>query len=409
MSIKRYTCASFPVLLNDMGVEKTIAEVKNCGFDHFFTCCGIYSPYRLVMPRNTKRGIYSLEEGMQYYYPNEKYYHGTKIKPAASKDFGKIDILGETIKYARQYGLTVGAWLPIFSNGRIAKTYTDTAIENLYGSKDRMYLCYNNPDVLTFSKAMIQEMVQEYNVDVVELDKIPQTNLELNAFAGRIDPILRFIGSFCFCEHCQKEAKELGFDLNAIKKHATKLASQCLTIAPSVVNGLGAELQGDAEIPLLLFDEPLMLDLIRLRMLTTRNIIRDFDSEIKNMNKNTKLSVTFVPPFKIGHDAASPRSWLGGQSYKNVADIVDIINSVIHWENDVVAYETKRASYSVEGKCMLDVHIPAYGRFSPEQTIELASTAAQNGADALSFFCWDLMSDDMVKHINSYIKENKSL
>ena len=56
---------------------------------------------------------------------------------------------------------------------------------------------------------------------------------------------------------------------------------------------------------------------------------------------------------------------------------------------------------------MLDVHVPAYGRFSPKQTIELAETAADNGADALSFFCWDLMTDDMIKHIKNYIGNNK--
>ena len=407
MSKPRYTCVSFPVLPYDMGIEQSMAEIKDAGFDHYFLCCGIYAPYRLVMPRNTNRGIYSLEEGMQYYQPKETFYSNTKIRPMASKDFGSIDVLGETVKHAKKYGLTVGAWLPIFANGRIAKAYTDTAVENIYGSKDRLYLCYNNPDVLEFAKAMCLEMVAEYGVDTVELDKIPQTNLELNAFAGRVDPILRFIGSFCFCEHCHREAKELGFDLNSIKKHAKKLADECLKIAPSTVNALSSELQGDAEIPLLLLDEPLMLDLLRLRMLTTRNILKDLSREIKAVKESTQVSVAFVPQFKIGHDAASPRSWLGGQSNKNVADVVDVINSVIHWEKDVVAYDTRRAANSVGGKCILDVHLPAYGRFAPGQTIELAKTALANGADYLSFFCWDLMTEEMVKSLKNYIQSNK--
>lgn len=404
----RFTCVSFPVLPFDEGVETAMGHLAEVGFDHLMLCCGIYTGYRLVMPRNPQRAIYSLEEGMQYYRPNEANYSETKIKPRASDDFAGVNLLGEAVEHGRRCGVTVGAWLPLFANGRIAKQHPDVAVRNIYGSADRLFLCYNNPDVLGFVRGMVRDVVLDYGVDVVETDKVPQTLLELNAFAGRIDPVLRLIGSFCFCEHCRSKAAELGFDLSAIEKHALKLAEATLRIAPHTVNALADELQGDAEVPLLLLDEPLLYDLLRLRMLTVRQYLERLREEVHAMRAGTQMSACFVPPFKIGHDATQPRAWLCGQSYKNAADVVDYVNSVIHWGENVVAYDTRRAADAIGGRCGLDVHVPAYGRFSPQQTPRLAEAALANGANAVSFFCYDLMSDDMLASLKAWIAHQRS-
>jgi len=400
-----FSCVSFPVLVHDLGPERAMDEMHAMGFDHLMFCCGIYAGYRLVMPRNPDRPIYALEEGRQYHRPNEAHYG--RIKPEYTRDLGGRDLLREVMDAAASRGMTVGAWLPFFANGRIAKAYPDVAVQNPCGSADRLFLCYNNPDVLEFVWAMTQDVVVDYGVDVLEVDKIPQTLLELNAFAGRIDPIVRFVGSFCFCEHCTAKAKELGFDLPAIKKHARKLMENSLKIPPHVVNALADELQGDAEIPLLLLDEPLMYDLLRMRLATIRQFMEDLRARVRKLNERTRVSVAFVPPFKVGHDASAPRSWLCGQSYKNIAPAVDILNAVIHWDEDVVAYETRRAANAVAGACRLDGHVPAYGRFTPEQTPRLAETALANGADSVSFFCYDLMSEEMVKTVGDWVREQK--
>ena len=404
----KFSCLSFPVLPHDLGLERTMTHMKEIGFEHLMLCCGIYAGYRLVMPRNKKRAVYSLEEGMQYYRPNEEHYRDTPIKPVATSDLAKVDTLEGAVRYGRELGMTVGAWLPLFANGRVAKQHPEAAIQNLYGSPDRLFLCYNNPDVLEFVRGMVRDVVLDYGVDVVETDKIPQTVLEISAFAGRIDPILRFVGSFCFCRHCKAKAAELGFDLAAMKRRARALAEGSLRIPPHIVNRLSDDLQGDADMPLLLLDEPLMYDMLRLRHLTVREYLKGLRKEVRAMRKGTQLSATFVPPQKIGHDSTQPRSWLCGQSYKNVADVVDFINGVVHWERDVVAYDTRLAANAIAGRCRLDLHVPAYGRFSPEETPQLAEAALANGADSVSFFCYDLMTDDMIASLKSWIAAQKS-
>jgi len=402
----KFSCVSFAVLPYDFGAERTMDELHEAGFQHLMFCCGIYAGYRLVMPRNAERAVYALEEGCQYHRPNDAHYG--RIKPLYTSDLGDRDLLGEVIKHAHARGITVGAWLTFFANGRIAKAHPEVAVRNLYGSADRLYLCYNNPDVLEFVWGMTRDVVETYGVDVVEVDKIPQTVLELNTFAGRMDPIVRFVGSFCFCEHCHAKAAELGFDLRAIKKHARKLVDASLRIPPHVINRLADDLQGDSEIPLLLVDEPMMYDLLRIRLLTVRRYMEEVRRRVKALSARTQVSVAFVPPFKIGHDASAPRSWLCGQSYKNIADVVDILNCVIHWERDVVAYEARRAANAVAGRCRLDVHVPAYGRFSPEETPALAETALANGADSVSFFCYDLMTEEMLRSVGAWIKARRA-
>ena len=402
----RLSCVTFPVLPYDVGIEKAMEEIADIGFHHVMFCCGIYTGYRLVMPRNPVRPIYALEEGLQYHRPDEAHYGS--IKPRYTSDFGDRDLLGEAVEHARSRGMTVGAWLPFFANGRIAKAHPEAALQNLYGARDRLFLCYNNPDMLEFVRGMTRDVVEGYGVDAVEVDKIPQTLLELNAFAGRLDPIVRIIGSFCFCEHCEAKAKEFGADLPAIRKHARKLVEDSLRIPPHVINRLADELQGDAEAPLLLLDEPMIHDLLRIRLETVRAFMEDLRRRVRKMRAGTRVYATFVPPFKIGHDASAPRSWLCGQSYKNVAGVVDGINAVIHWERDVVAYETRRAANAVAGRCALDVHVPAYGRFAPDETPRLAEAALENGADSVSFFCYDLMSEEMVEAVRAWIRAQKA-
>ena len=69
-----------------------------------------------------------------------------------------------------------------------------------------------------------------------------------------------------------------------------------------------------------------------------------------------------------------------------------------------MAYDTRRAADAVAGRCGLDVHVPAYGRFSPERTPRLADAALANGADSVSFFCYDLMTDRMVEALKAWMQ-----
>ena len=361
-------------------------------------CTTIYAPYRLVLPRYPQKGIYSLEEGLYYFRPEESRYRDLPVAPASSRDFSDRDMLAEMVSAAHQAGLEAAAWVTIFASGRTARNHPDWAVKNLYGSADRLFLDVDHPEVVEYSLRILEEIVSRYAVDEIMLDKIPQTCLELNAFAGRIDPVLRVLGSFCFSEHAAEAAWTHGIDLKVCRKEALNLAEQCLAVPPHVVNALASELQGDMEAPLLLLDHPWIVDVLKFRIASVNAFIRQARERIDRIRKGVKLTACFVPPVKVGHDASSPRSWLAAQSYAGYKDApLDAIHCVVHWPADVVEYDTRRAVNAV-GPDGPDIatHVKAYGGTRPDELPALAAAARRAGAVGVGYFCYDLMTDAML-------------
>ncbi len=390
----------FPISLAVEGPD-CYGRMAQAGLDSVIFCCTIYTPYRLVLPRYPTKGIYSLEEGRYYYNADPGRYRDLPVSPEPSHDFGGRDLVEVATREAQKAGLRSAAWLTVFASGRIAKEHPELAVQNLYDSADRLFLCFNNPAVREYSLRICEELLERYAFNEVMLDKIPQTCLELNAFAGRIDPVLRVVGSFCFCPHCVRAARSAGLALEDCKEQARALAAQSLAIPPHVINALEDDLRGDTEAPLLLLDNPWIADVLRWRMACVQEFLGQVRERMDARRKGVVLSMAFVPPVKVGHDASSPRSWLAAQSYaayRNAA--ADLIHCVVHWEEPVVEYDTRRAVNAVAGgRLKLATHIRAYGRTDPTQIPGLVEAARRGGACGVGYFCYDLMTDEMLQAV----------
>ena len=392
--------AQFPISLAVEG-PGCYERMAQAGLESAIFCCTIYTSYRLVLPRYPTRGIYSLEEGRYYYNAQAGRYGDLPVSPEPSRDFGGRDLVETATQQARGAGLGTAAWLTVFASGRIAKQHPELAVHNLYDSADRLFLCFNNPEVREYSLRICEELVERYPFDEIMLDKIPQTCLELNAFAGRIDPVLRVVGSFCFCPHCVRAAAAAGLDLEQCREQARALAAQSLAIPPHVIAALEDDLKGDTEAPLLILDNPWIADVLRWRMACVREFLREVRDRMDARRRGVMLSLAFVPPVKIGHDASSPRSWLAAQSYAAYRDAAaDLIHCVVHWEEPVVEYDTRRAVNAVAGgRVKVATHIRAYGRTDPAHVPGLVEAARRGGACGVGYFCYDLMTDEMLQAV----------
>ena len=197
-----WTC-QFPISLAVEG-EECYARMHRAGIGRVLFCSVIYSPYRLVLPRYPQKGIYSMEEGKYHYLPETHRYKDLPVAPCPSGDWGGRDLLAEMVRGLARQELCPAPGSPYFANGQIAKAHPQWATRNLYDSADRLFLCFNHPEVREYSLRICQEIAERYDLDEIMLDKIPQAHLEMDAIAGiRIDPVLRILGSICFCEHCR--------------------------------------------------------------------------------------------------------------------------------------------------------------------------------------------------------------
>jgi len=391
---------SFPVILEGLGPEQVMEEAARMGETEFILCAIIYSGYRMVMPRNPRQ-VYQLEEGLAFY-PCASSYEGTDMQPQSSRDFAGRDLFDEAARAAEKHGVGLSAWISCFANRRLANAYPHNAVENFYGSRDRLFLCFNNPNVRQFCKGMFREVGERYPVVSMMADKVPQSQLELNSFAGRIDPLLRLCGSICFCEHCLAQAKRDRLDLGEARKRALAIGESARRVGQPVRETREDELRGDTEIPLLLLEEPLLADVLRWRISCVARFLGEVRELIDRVRPGTRLGAALVPPVKIGHDFTAPRAWLGAQSYRYFAPAVDTLHSVIHWEPAVVEYDTRRAREQADAgaaKCELCVHLPGYGRFRPEEIRPMTEAALRQGADSIAYFCHDLFDEPMMEAI----------
>jgi len=372
------------------------AGIRRSGANALLFFTSLYHGYRLLQRRYPQRAIYSLETDRLFYEPDLSLYRGCSLKPERSLDAAGIDCVAELSRACKAEGVAFSALIPMCAGERIVQARPDLAVTNLYGAKDRLFLCYNNPEVRAYRRAMVKDIVGRYEIDALMLDKIPQTMLEQRAFAGLFDPPLRTVGSFCFCEHCRAEAGKHDLDLDEVRARAREIADRSLRIPPYIVEALGDQLMGDTEIPLLLLEEPLIRRMLEFRFQTAVELTREIGELARSLRPKITYQAAFVPPTHIGHDMTSPRSWLTVQSYKLYGDVFDEILCVVHWEPDVVRFETQRAVEASEGKTRIVTSMRLYGPTRPEEVAALAEAALAGGSTGVSFLGYDVATDELL-------------
>jgi len=148
---------------------------------------------------------------------------------------------------------------------------------------------------------------------------------------------------------------------------------------------------------LLLLDEPWILDVLRFRIDCIRKFFIELRRRMDAVRSGIMLSAAFIPPVKIGHDSMQPRPWLAAQSYAAYKEVIDLLHCVVHWGPDEVQYNTRRAIDAVAGGVTKIVtHIRCYGESRPENLSSLVSAVRRGGAPGVGYFCYDLMSREML-------------
>ena len=199
------------------------------------------------------------------------------------------------------------------------------------------------------------------------------------------------------------QAAKDGIDLEAVKRRAQQIADASRKVPQYVFDALAGDLHGDTEIPLFLLEEPEFAEVLRWRIQCVVRFLSQVREMVQDIRPGCKLSAALVPPVKIGHDATAPRPWLGAQTYRAFAPVLDTLHCVIHWEPEVVEYDTRRARDQVDmanPDCELCVHVAARRR--PEEIPHLAQAALAQGADSIAFFCHDFLSTRMIDAIKAF-------
>jgi hypothetical protein len=381
------------------------ANLRAAGCNSLLFFTSLYHGYRLILRRYPQKAIYSLETDRVYYQPDFSLYRQCILKPERSLEIGDADYVAALSAACRSEGIRFSALIPMCAGERIVQSRPELAVTNLYGSRDRLFLCYNNPEVRAYRIAMVHDIVGRYEIDELMLDKIPQTMLELSALSGLFDPPLRTVGSFCFCEHCRKRAGTSGLDLEEVRARALEIANRSLRVPPHIIAALGDQLMGDTEIPLLLLEEPLIYQMLQFRFETAVEFVAQVRDLAKALRPGIVVQAAFVPPCHVGHDMTSPRSWLTIQSYQKYRDALDEILCVAHWGPEVIRFETARAVDAAEGRVKVTTSMRLYGATRPEEVALMGDAALAGGSDGVSFLGYDVTTDDLLRALRRWVDD----
>lgn len=425
----------------DEGTEKTLDILQQRGavntlylstFSYDRGITGRQIPGRPFPDHGAQVSDESYFHGGNYATPHPQFYTKTAMKGERFRapDFGKLDIVAEVLPAAKKRGMTVICSIQDgFTYPADVPFVQDMAEVDLQGRKGGA-MCFFQPDVREFWKAVATDLCSSYAIDGVLL------------FNERNGPLLNAIGVShaqgidsakvtCFCEHHQRAAREHGIDFNRAKEGYRQLNQY-------VQNSLNNKRPSDGyyvEFSRLLLEYPEIMAYNQLFDLGKHQVLKEVYSAVKGVRKNQQVGFhiehtnSFNPLYRASRsyeELATMADFLkvvvynncGGERYRNFiynicstvfrdvppAQLIKINNHLLNYTNEVaiddlpmaglspdyVLRETQRAKAGVRGKSLIlpgiDVNIPTGAKSrkaSPDDTYASTLAAFEGGADGV--------------------------
>lgn len=364
--------------------------------------------------------------------PHPQFYKNTAIKGEKMRapDFGTLDILAEVLPVAKKREIKVVCSIQDgFSYPDDVPFVKELAEVDLQGRKGGA-MCFYQPDVREFWKAVATDLCSSYKIDGVLL------------FNERNGPLLNAIGVShaqgidsakvtCFCEHHQKAAEHDGINFKQAKEGYNKLNEY-------VQNSLNGKRPSDGyyvEFARLLLEYPEIMAYNQLFDVGKHKVLKEVYTAVKGVQKNLEVGFhiehtnSFNPLYRASRsyeELATMADFLkvvvynncGGERYRNFirnisstvfrdvppGELMSMNNHLLNYANeasidelpmaglspDYVMRETQRAKQGVKGKSQIlpgiDINIPTgknSRKASPEDTFAATFAALKGGADGV--------------------------
>ena len=372
--------------------------------------------------------------GGNYATPHPQFYKNTSIKgeKLQAPDFGKLDILTEVLPAAKKRGMKVICSVQDgFNYPDDVPFFKDFAEVDLQGTKSGA-MCFYQPDVKEFWKAVVTDLCSSYDIDGILL------------FNERNGPLLNAIGVShaqgidsskvtCFCQYHQKAAEQHGIDFKRAKEGYLKLNQY-------VQHSLNGKRPSDGyyvEFTRLLLEYPEIMAYNQLFDTGKHQVLKEVYKAAKAVRTNLEVGFhiehtnSFNPLYRASRsyeELATMADFLkvvvynncGGERYRNFihnicstvfrditpAELMLMNNHLLNYANeapidalpmaglspDYVTRETQRAKAGVKGKSLIlpgiDINIPTgknSRQASPEDTYAATFAAFKGGADGVIF------------------------
>ena len=169
--------------------------------------------------------------GGNYGTVHPQYYRDTGLKPEDTRapDHGKLDIIAEVLPAAKKRGMRTILWTEDVWRYDIAGIEKLQEVD-LYGQKARR-MCVNNPYHRNFLLGLVEDYARSYDIDGIMWGSERHGALGTALGASHGGRGSNPAGVGCFCEFCEKKARQQGVVRVERVKEGYKLLEQYVRAA----------------------------------------------------------------------------------------------------------------------------------------------------------------------------------
>ncbi len=390
--------------LIDEGAEKVMNTMSEMGLSHINIATS-YHCGRYILPHNPKKLVYFAEEGVIYFEPLSEFFTNTKLKPRRSQKYIDYDVLKIATEYAKSYDLRVNSWTVCLHNYELVRQNPDVAVQDPFGNIDENFMCPNNPDARRYITGLVCNLASSYDLDFIQLESVAfpwglQHFDHHETFGVYVHPILSYLYSTCYCQHCEAKAKEYGINLSAAKNKAREIISEIMNVSPDLYPGIPESDVASSLYEYLMFNET-MRHLAEFKSYTSLDMLQEIRENVRSFNKKVRISII-----------SGATMWLNeGFNFEKISKIIDAIDYICYFENPRrIENYVKSLKNMINKKCMI---IPSIRtnypiNYTKENLSMSIKSAINGGADGIALYNYGWTPKTIFSWIKTIINELKT-
>lgn len=209
----------YPWDLVDEGIDTALDRVQGeAGATGIAVAASYHSIEQLRPHPGVEPRTFRSAAGVQFQ-PTSALYAGTRVKPIVASWLKKSNPLAAIGEACTKRGMKLRAWTVCCHGSSLAGKYPHAAVKDVFGDTKATWICPVNPDVGEYLRAMVEDLVEHYPFDTIELerpsfDANPHVHTH-HKIGHDLGAVGRWLYNICFCESCRQLAKRDAIDVDA--------------------------------------------------------------------------------------------------------------------------------------------------------------------------------------------------
>ncbi len=385
--------------LHDEGYGQVLDTIQQRSGAAGVTLACSYHHARDVFPHNPVRKIRFHEGGAIFFRPQDNHYAGLQMRPYVSSIVAEKDPLETALQEAERRGMVVRAWTNNLHNTTFASRYPQCAVYNAFGDPYITYLCPANPNVRAYLHASTADLAR-YPVQAILTESVCYQPFDHGYHHERsfvpLSPVVKFLLSLCFCEHCTAAGNAQGADVERIRRFVTNEVGEVFDGEATPIEGMPLEYEPVAA----LVDGEMSL-FLRARQTVISTLVAEMNTAAQAVRPVPVIFMEMSAAFTGGYDTGRPgdnlavsRTWQDGVDVLAVSSaaqglsVLGYTRDLERLRADIQAYRTI-IPFSIPFSVAIRPMLPDCG--SPDELIKKFAVLREYAPDWIDVYHYGLM------------------